>query len=61
MDTEDLTGRWVGVTGAGSGIGQAIARSAAERGANLAICDIDPDGLATVAEDEIRSRRAGLA
>lgn len=34
------------VTGAGSGIGRALARSLAARGARLAISDIDPDGLA---------------
>lgn len=48
MDVKQLSGHWVGVTGAGSGIGEAIARSAARRGANLAICDIDPARLAAV-------------
>ncbi len=48
MDVEDLNGRWVGVTGAGSGIGEATARFAAERGASVAICDIDAGRLDAV-------------
>jgi NAD(P)-dependent dehydrogenase (short-subunit alcohol dehydrogenase family) len=56
MDTRDLSGRWVGVTGAGSGIGAAIASVAAERGANLAICDLDAQRLE---EMEQRLRRRG--
>lgn len=43
---KDLTGRWVAVTGAGSGIGAATALHAARKGANVAICDIQPAGLA---------------
>jgi butyryl-CoA dehydrogenase len=34
------------ITGAGSGIGRSLARSLAGRGAHLALCDIDEDGLA---------------
>jgi NAD(P)-dependent dehydrogenase (short-subunit alcohol dehydrogenase family) len=49
MNTTDLNGRWVAVTGAGSGIGEAIARACAARGANLAVCDINPDRLDSVA------------
>ncbi len=59
MDTEDLTRRWVGVTGAASGIGQAIAENAARRGADLAICDIDPERLATV-EESLRDSGADV-
>lgn len=41
MRVNKLQGRWVLVTGAGAGIGRAIAIDAARRGGNLAICDID--------------------
>lgn len=41
MRVDKLTGRWVVVTGAGAGIGRAIALDAAGRGGNVAICDID--------------------
>jgi NAD(P)-dependent dehydrogenase (short-subunit alcohol dehydrogenase family) len=46
MDTSDLHGRTVLVTGAGSGIGRATALLAARRGADLVICDVDEAGLA---------------
>ena len=46
MDTSSLHGRTVLVTGAGSGIGRETALLCARRGANLAICDLDSDGLA---------------
>ena len=42
------------VTGAGSGIGQALAIDLARRGAQLAISDVDIEGLART-EDSIRS------
>jgi NAD(P)-dependent dehydrogenase (short-subunit alcohol dehydrogenase family) len=48
MDTSNLRGRRVLVTGAGSGIGRETALLAARRGADLAICDIDDAGLAEV-------------
>ncbi len=48
MDTSNLHGRTVLVTGAGSGIGRETALLAARRGADLAICDVDDAGLAEV-------------
>jgi NAD(P)-dependent dehydrogenase (short-subunit alcohol dehydrogenase family) len=51
MDTADLHGRLVLVTGAGSGIGRATALLAARRGADLAICDVNEAGLGEVATE----------
>jgi NAD(P)-dependent dehydrogenase (short-subunit alcohol dehydrogenase family) len=48
MNTSNLQGRTVLVTGAGSGIGRETALLAARRGADLAICDVDDAGLADV-------------
>jgi|HubBroStandDraft_6_1064221.scaffolds.fasta_scaffold83420_2 NAD(P)-dependent dehydrogenase (short-subunit alcohol dehydrogenase family) len=45
----DLDGRNVLITGAASGIGRAAAALFAEEGANLALVDIDEDGLREVA------------
>lgn len=53
-----LRGKNVVITGAGSGIGRALALLAAEKGANVAICDIGEKGLAeTAAEAERRGAR----
>jgi butyryl-CoA dehydrogenase len=51
----DFNGRVAAITGAGSGIGRALANDLARRGAHLALCDIDDSGLAeTVAQCEGR-------
>src|SRR3954468_23341642 len=49
MDTTNLAGRTVLVTGAGSGIGRETALLSAQRGADLVICDVDDNGLAETA------------
>ena len=56
MDTTNLSGKTVLVTGAGSGIGRETALLAARRGADLVICDVNADGLA---ETEARARAGG--
>ena len=50
-----LQGKRAVVTAAGGGIGAAIATALAAEGASVAICDIDEEGLARVA-DEVRAR-----
>ncbi len=45
-----VRGKVCAVTGAGSGIGRALALGLARRGARLALCDVDEAGLAATAE-----------
>ncbi|MBZ6377561.1 short-chain dehydrogenase [Pacificimonas flava] len=45
-----VAGRTIALTGAGSGIGRALARLLAEKGAKLALADRDADGLAETAK-----------
>lgn len=57
MDVRDLRGRTALVTGAASGIGRETALLLGRRGANLAICDRDEEGLAdTVRQLEAMGR-----
>ncbi|WP_228511243.1 GolD/DthD family dehydrogenase [Curtobacterium sp. VKM Ac-1393] len=49
--TNDFTGRTAVVTGGASGIGHAIARALAARGARVAIVDVRADGATTAAAD----------
>ncbi|MDA8367364.1 MAG: SDR family NAD(P)-dependent oxidoreductase [Actinomycetota bacterium] len=45
-----FTGKVAAITGAGSGIGRALAEELARRGTHLALSDVDTDGLATTVE-----------
>jgi NAD(P)-dependent dehydrogenase (short-subunit alcohol dehydrogenase family) len=47
VNTTDLTGRTVLVTGAGSGIGRSLSLLCARRGARLVVCDLNPERLAS--------------
>ncbi len=55
MDTTNLNGKTVLVTGAGSGIGRETALLAARRGADLVICDVNEGALV-----EVRAQAADL-
>jgi NAD(P)-dependent dehydrogenase (short-subunit alcohol dehydrogenase family) len=46
MNAQQFDGKVVVITGAGSGIGRALALNLAKRGARLALSDIDTEGLA---------------
>src|SRR5438034_10001039 len=56
MTTKELTGKVVCITGAAGGIGSAIARAFAGAGTNLALLDINEEGLSRLA-DELRGTR----
>jgi rhamnulose-1-phosphate aldolase/alcohol dehydrogenase len=48
---DELAGRVAFVTGGAGGIGSAVARSLASKGACLVVCDLDEEGAREVAED----------
>lgn len=56
MDVTHLSGKTAVVTGAGSGIGRETALAFARRGADLALCDLNEQGLAATADE---ARRIG--
>ena len=47
---KSFQGKVVAITGAASGMGRALAIAAAQRGAEVALCDVDMDGLERSAE-----------
>src|SRR5437588_2023707 len=51
MNTKELPGKVVCITGAAGGIGSAIARACAGAGANLALLDINEEALARLANE----------
>jgi len=58
--TNDFTGRTAIVTGGASGIGNAIARALAERGARVAIVDVRSDGASDAAAALTGDHHAGF-
>jgi len=56
-----LEGKKAIVTGAGQGIGKAIALELARRGADIAVCDLNPDTAAQTAREVESTGRKALA
>jgi len=56
MTTKELIGKVVCITGAAGGIGSAIARAFAGAGTNLALLDLNEEGLSRLA-NELRGKR----
>jgi short-subunit dehydrogenase len=48
---QDLTGKWILVTGAASGIGRETCLLLAMEGANLVLADLDESGMASLADE----------
>jgi len=61
INTSDLSGRVVAITGAGSGIGRELALLCARRGANLALCDINEAAVGETADEARRFGRDAMA
>ncbi|KAK3047445.1 hypothetical protein LTR09_011193 [Extremus antarcticus] len=59
----DISGRWVAITGAASGIGRMLARGCAANSANAILIDVNAEGLEAVkAElDEIAATQSDLS
>jgi NAD(P)-dependent dehydrogenase (short-subunit alcohol dehydrogenase family) len=51
MARYDLNGKTVLITGAANGIGRDVARRLADKGANLALVDLNPDGVERAASE----------
>ncbi len=51
MAQDPFSGRTAVITGGGGGIGSALARAFAERGAKLALADVDPEAARRVADE----------
>ena len=54
---KNFQGKVAAITGAGSGIGRALAEELARRGCNLAVSDVDEAGLA---ETVLRCEKSGV-